>query len=109
MDASANRTQFQAFKRDKIERERNMPALDIILHGDGCWPDLKEHPDRVIHLADGTLIAMAALPGGMTSGQTSVSIRIDLPDGRVVVAETSLALLGTAVDMFRAQDKRQVL
>jgi hypothetical protein len=83
-----------------------MPALDIILHGDGCWPDLKEHPDRVIHLNN---VAMAALPGGMTSGQTSVSIRIDLPDGRVVIAETSLALLGTAVDMFRAQDKRQVL
>ena len=86
-----------------------MPALDIILHGDGCWPDLKEHPDRVIHIAGDAHIAMAALPGGMTSGKTSVAIRIDLPDGRVVVAETSLALLGTAVDMFRAQEKRQVL
>lgn len=85
-----------------------MPALDIILHGDGCWPDLKEKRDQVIHLAEGAHIAIAALPGGMTNGKTSVSIRIDLPDGRVVVAETSLTLLGTAVDMFRAQDKRQV-
>lgn len=37
------------------------------------------------------------LKAGMASGKPSVAIRLDLPDGKVVIAETSLALfLGAA-------------
>jgi hypothetical protein len=69
-----------------------MPALQIILE-EPAWPDL--HPDvfpqHRIWRAD--LTAITALPNGMASGATSVMLRIDLPGGTVVLAETSLALL----------------
>lgn len=48
----------------------------------------------------GAKLSMAPLLGGMASGGTSVTIRIDLPDGTTILTETSLALLRTAVDAF---------
>jgi hypothetical protein len=79
-----------------------MPMLNLILDGDHCWPDLD--PKDVIHLGnDAPPIGLAVLPGGMLSGKTSVTFRIDLPDGRVVIAETSFALLETAVRAIQAR------
>lgn len=78
-----------------------MPALHIIADGDNAWPDLRDRMDTVIHIT--APFAITALASGMTSGKTSVALRIDLPDGRTVIAETSLALLGAAVDTFRAK------
>lgn len=78
-----------------------MIAIDVHLDGDRCW-DLK-YKD-IIHLGnDGPPIGMAVLTHGMAGGRASVTIRLDLPDGRVVLAETSLQLLGTAVDAMRAR------
>ena len=72
-----------------------MPALSIILNGDNAWPELKDK--EIIHLAnDAPLIQVAVLDGGMTSGLPSVALRLDLPDGRVVVAETSARLFCAA-------------
>lgn len=73
-----------------------MIGLSVVLE-EPAWPDL--HPDvfpreRVIHAS---LTAITALPGGMESGATSIMLRIDLPDGDVVLAETSQALLVAAV------------
>ncbi len=79
-----------------------MPAISVILQGDGAWPDVigKE----VIHLGNNAPpIQVAALPGGMQSGLPSVTIRIDLPDGKVVLAETSLKLFLFAADALRAK------
>ena len=60
--------------------------------------------DSVIHLGNGAPpIGIAALPGGMASGRTSLTIRIDLPNGDVVLAETSLALLQLAARAFTAR------
>jgi hypothetical protein len=79
-----------------------MPTLNLFLDGDNCWPDL--HTKELIHLGnDAPPIGLAVLPGGMLSGRTSVSFRIDLPDGRVVIAETSFALLDTAVRTIKAR------
>ena len=78
-----------------------MTMLKVIPDGDGCWPDLVKK--EVIHL--GCLsdpIQIAALPGGMSSGKTSVSIRLDLPDGKVVIAQTTLALFLRAADTLKA-------
>lgn len=69
-----------------------MPEMTIDLDGDNAWPDLKDQERRVIHLADETIIKVCALDGGMKSGKPSVCFRIDLPDGRVVLAETSARL-----------------
>lgn len=78
-----------------------MIALSIHLDGENCWPDLKDAGDRVIHLSnDAPAIQLAALEKGMTSGRTSLCIRIDLPDGKIVMAETTLRLFLTAAAAF---------
>jgi hypothetical protein len=72
-----------------------MKQLNIILNGDNAFPDLDR--DRVIHVGnDGPPIEVAVLAGGMTSGRPSLMIRIDLPDGQTVMAETSARLFCTA-------------
>lgn len=79
-----------------------MPQLDVLFDGDGCWPDLMDKP--FTHLGnDAKPIQVALLDGGMGSGHPSVSIRLDLPDGEVVVAETSLRLFVLAGRMFAAK------
>lgn len=73
-----------------------MPVLKVLLD-EPAWPDLAEHPERLIWLSnDEPPIQIGALEAGMTSGRPSVAIRIDLPDGRIVVAETSLRLFQMA-------------
>lgn len=81
-----------------------MLAIDLHLHGDNAYPDLAGRPEAVIHLGnDAPPIGITALAGGMMSGNASVMLRIDLPDGRVVLAETSLRLFLGAADMLRAR------
>lgn len=71
-----------------------MIALDIIIHGDNCWPDLHNG------FITGRLVAIARLPNGTLSGKPTVAVRIELPDGQTVLAETTLALLSSAVRVF---------
>ena len=84
-----------------------MPVLDVIVEGDNCWPDLLDK--EVLYLGAEARIGLAALAGGMASGRPSVSIRINLPDGRVVWAQTSLRLLQVAVGAFTARYGDQTL
>jgi hypothetical protein len=82
-----------------------MPAMSILLNGEDAWPELKDLPaDNLIHVTDP--IQVARLKGGMASGKTSVAIRIDLPDGRVVIAETSLELWNASTAAFRGAEER---
>jgi hypothetical protein len=73
-----------------------MIAMNIILDGDNAWPDLKDK--EIIHLNgnDTPPIQVAVLNGGLASGRPSVAIRIDLPDGSTVIAETTARLFCTA-------------
>ena len=82
-----------------------MNALSVVLDGDDCWPDLREKMARgeVIHIGNGGKIAVAVLSGGMQSGKPSIMFRIDLPDGRTVMAETSWRLLRFACDAISAR------
>lgn len=85
-----------------------MASLTMIMNGDGCWPDLVGEPnklsDKVIHLGnDAKPIQVALLDDGMQSGRPSVTIRLDLPDGKVVLAETSLRLFVLAGRAFAAK------
>ncbi len=73
-----------------------MIVMNVILDGDGCWPDLR---DKKIIRAVG--LQVAALRRGTKGGSPSVAFRIDLEDGRTVIAETSLKLLLTSSDLFR--------
>lgn len=76
-----------------------MTELDLNLEGDGCWPDLVRLRAEGL-LIDGTAglpTGLALLVDGTAGGQPSVSIRVDLPDGRTLVTQTTLALLVSAV------------
>jgi hypothetical protein len=77
-----------------------MLALHLFLD-EPAFPDLADHPERVIHVT--TPLSLAGLAGGMASGKPSVALRVDLPDGRVVLTETSLALLVAAVKGLMAR------
>lgn len=75
-----------------------MPALHLILR-EPAWPDLPTK--EVIHITEP--LEITALSHGMESGATSVALRINLPDGKVVIAETSLALLVATVRALAAR------
>lgn len=75
-----------------------MIVMGVILDGDGCWPDIQDN--KIIRAVG---LQVAALQGGMKGGAPSVAFRIDLEDGQTVIAETSLKLLLTASDLFRAR------
>lgn len=73
-----------------------MLTFHTILEPEEHWSDLLEK--EVIYLGnEASPIEIAAMPGGMASGRTSISIRLDLPDGRVVIVETALYELARAV------------
>ncbi len=66
------------------------------------WPDLLDK--EVIYLGnEASPIEIMAMPGGMASGRTSISMRLDLPDGRVVIVETALYELAKAVQQLQAR------
>ena len=79
-----------------------MIGMTFILNGDGAWPDLKEKP--FIHMGNGSPpIQIAMLDAGMKSMRPSVAIRLDLPDGQTVLAETSARLFVTAARTIMAK------
>lgn len=71
-----------------------MLQMSLNFDGDACWPDLSFGKNaNAIHLTEGNPIKIAVLTAGMTSGRPSIAIRIDLPGGPAIVAETSARLL----------------
>lgn len=74
-----------------------MIPLEIILDGQGCWPDLQKKKFQV-----GKFVAVAGLPHGTQRGKPTVSVRIEV-DGEVVLAETTLALFLTAADALKVK------
>ena len=75
-----------------------MPTLDVQIDGDGCWPDLIEKG-----YIRGELVAIATLPKGTSEGNPTVTIRVELPNGITVLAETTLRLFGQAAAAFRGR------
>lgn len=74
-----------------------MPELDLILDGEGRFPELE------ILGTEATRLRVAGLSKGMKSGRASVLLALDLPSGRVVYVQTSLRLFGVAADALRAK------
>lgn len=85
-----------------------MSQVNIILDGDNCWPELRGKDNLIWMGNDSPPIQIAALPGGMESGKTSLAIRLDLPDGSTVCAEMSLALFQAANIAFTARFGHQM-
>lgn len=66
------------------------------------WPPTDR--SKIIHLGNGAgPMRVGVLSAGMTSGLPSVMIRHDLPDGQVVLAETSARLFCAAAKMIMAR------
>lgn len=78
--------------------------LQVVMDGDNCWPDLKEKG-----FIEGNLTGIARLPHGTVQGNTTVTIRVELPDGTTVLAQTTLALIRGAVNAFTARDSQDNL
>lgn len=79
-----------------------MIPMVIKLDGESAWPELAGKD--IIHLANGApAIQVAVLDKGMASGRPSVAIRVDLPDGKHVVAETSARLFCMAARAITAK------
>ena len=77
-----------------------MLTFHTILEPDEHWSDLLDK--EVIYLGnDASAIEIVAMPGGMASGRTSISMRLDLPDDRVVIVETALYELAKAVQTIQ--------
>lgn len=76
-----------------------MISFSINLNGDNAWPDLRDKP--IIHVKEA--MSAAVLEGGMVSGLPSVALRIELPNGETVVAETSARLFCTAAKAIMAK------
>ena len=78
-----------------------MPTLILKLNGDGALAGELEGRE-VVRLTEAP-ITVAGLEGGMQSGKPSVALAIPLPDGKVVLFETSLAVFLSAADGLRAR------
>ena len=71
-----------------------MPKIHVNVKGDNAWIDLRQRieandPTIIQAMGNGVIWHLTILAGGMKSGKYSVGLRLDLPDGRVVVTETS--------------------
>jgi hypothetical protein len=77
------------------------PEIDLNLHGDGAWPDLAPGTYK----DGGFRIGVVRLRGGMASGKDSLAIRLESPDGDVMVAQTSVAAWLVVADALRAAEE----
>jgi hypothetical protein len=72
-----------------------MPFAMIFKSKDDETPIWNDVEDKKVHHVT-TGMSIGVLEEGMKSGKPSVALRIDLPDGSVVFAETSARLFCTA-------------
>ena len=79
-----------------------MTMIHLLLEGDGAFRDLQGKEDLVIDLADKPF-TVAALDQGTIGGMPSVMIRLDLPDGRVVLQQTTARLWITVARALRGR------
>lgn len=78
-----------------------MVTMNVVLQGDGVLKDTD--PNKIVHLQN--TITLASLDNGMASGKPSVAFIFDLPDGRKVLAETSMTLFLSAAKIFSSHYK----
>lgn len=78
-----------------------MSVIKVITECDGAFEDLADKREKILHLTDPNL-SIARIPKGMQSGRSSVMIRIDLPNGTVIVAESSMANFLNCARIFAA-------
>lgn len=85
----------------KVQHMTTNLSISFIEKGSKAW-DLQEQADAG-KVADAENLEMACVDGGMDSGRPSVLIRLDTPDGRIVLGGTSLLNFVVAVNAFIAR------
>jgi hypothetical protein len=55
----------------------------------------------------GTIIKIGRLPHGMESGKSTISVLIEMPDGSLAAAQTSMALMTAAMQVLQQVDLQQ--
>ena len=81
-----------------------MTPLKIILDGtDVNDPNVEVGKYAGKLIREGKLTQVMAMPQGMVGGRTSIALTMELSDGSVVFAETSLRLFRTAALAFHAR------
>lgn len=78
-----------------------MIALDIFVDGEGMLNDVPM--SKIVNASNVSSIKLGVLNAGLESGKPSVGIAIPLPDGKVVLAQTSLKLFQQAAAIFTAK------
>ena len=68
----------------------------------GVWPDLRDIPVKY-----GMVSEVAYLDAGMQSGLPSVSLRIAMDDGSVVIAQTSVRMFTTIAAAFKGKAQKE--
>jgi len=82
-----------------------MPILKVVLDGDGALKDAKDK--QIIHLGNNASITVTGLERGMASGKASAAFIFEIEEDKIVIAETSLSLLVTAVNALKARYEGQ--
>lgn len=85
-----------------------MINVKILPNVEGGFDDLKDKRDKVLHLSEPRL-TIGRLPRGMESGRSSVVLRIDLPNGTVIIAETTMRIFQSAAKIFIECEKKDGL
>ncbi len=82
-----------------------MPKLHILLDDDPTNGAFQEAHERLKdrEVIRGEITVIGALPKGMSGGRTSIFLSVELEDGRVAFAETSLALFQVAAAAFHGR------
>ena len=75
-----------------------MTPLSIDLQGDDSWKDLAGR-----EVKEGMLTRVAALAHATEEGRAAVALRVELEDGTVVVAHTTMRLFLAAARAFAAR------
>jgi hypothetical protein len=67
-----------------------MAAIRVHPNWVDCWPEIALRKKIDLLGSEAAPIQLALIPGGMSNGESSLVIRIDLPDGQVVLTQASL-------------------
>jgi hypothetical protein len=85
-------------------------SIDIQLDGDNCWPDLDAKADAgQVSVAE--LVGVALLPDAIVTNMLTgaerrvpaVTLRLHLPDGRIVLAQLKVEMLETLARAMRGR------
>lgn len=79
----------------------DLAVIDLRIVMDATESDIGVRDSDVLELAE--LSAVGGIPNSTSSGHAAVALLLELPDGRQVLAQTTLALLGNAMRALQAR------